>query len=178
MIGIATVYLTILSLDRLIMSHCDRQLELSKFLPFYISAIAGRWNAVSSKVYRSHFNLGIGDWRVLAALAALGSATSHQIFHLTNMDIGAVSRSMRKLNERGLVERVAGRFPGHSKPCRLTPAGQDIYSEVEAVALENERLLTRSISDEDRDALLAILSRIYASLDAFENDRRNMDDPA
>ncbi len=143
-------------------------LDLEGYVPFFLGAIANRWTALSSKAYRSAFDLGIGEWRILASLAVSGSATSLAVAKLVKMDAGAVSRAIRVLEDRGLVEPLPGRFGGRSRPYAMTPEGRDIFAALKAMALKREQGLLEPLSAPERQELLRLLARLYDHLEDLE----------
>ncbi len=144
-------------------------MRLERYVPFFLGAIANRWTAVSSKSYREKFDLGIGEWRILASLAVLGSATSLAIAKLVKMDGGAVSRGIRVLEARGLVKPLPGRFAGRTRPYALTEAGLAQFEEMMALALAREQKLLSRLTPEDRSALLRLLAQLYEILDELQD---------
>ena len=98
-------------------------MDLTRYAPFYWTAIANRWTAASSRLYLDRFGVGVVEWRILATLAALGTATSLDAARLAELDPGAANRAMNKLDQAGLVVAVPGKFVGRSKPFAMTEAG-------------------------------------------------------
>lgn len=143
-------------------------IQLDQYAPFYLAAIANRWTAVSSAEYRRLYNLGVGEWRLLASLATFKVATSIEISKVVQMDAGSVSRSMRVLEERGLIVPVAGRFMGRNKPYSLTSAGHEIHDGMKELALARQQKLLKPLSNEQRAQLLLLLSSVYEGLDDLE----------
>lgn len=143
-------------------------LDLENYVPFFLGAIANKWTAVSSRTYRSNFDLGIGEWRILASLAASGSATSLAVAKLVKMDAGAVSRAIRVLEERGLVIPLPGRFVGRSRPYAMTADGVEMFGALKVIALKREQRLLEPLSDDERKHLLRLLACVYDHLEDIE----------
>jgi DNA-binding MarR family transcriptional regulator len=143
-------------------------LDLRGYAPFYLGAIANKWTALSSNEYRAAFDLGIGEWRILASLAVMGSATSLAVATLVKMDPGAVSRGLRVLEERALVQPLPGRFAGRSRPYEMTAAGQEMHATLQAMALRREQRLLEPLSMPERKELLRLLARLYDHLEDVE----------
>lgn len=143
-------------------------LDLGAYVPFFLGAIANKWTAASSRTYRSKFDLGIGEWRILASLAVSGSATSLGIAKLVKMDTGAVSRAIRLLETRALVTPLPGRYLGRSRPYAMTAAGVAKFEALKALALSREQRLLAPLSDSERRALLGLLARVYDHIDDIE----------
>ena len=141
-----------------------RSIDLDRYVPFYITAIANRWTSSSSRDYLSTFGVGIAEWRVLASLDARGSATSLDIVNLVGMDGGAVSRAIRALEKKGFVVPVKGRFVGRTKPYAMTTTGEALSAAVRARALEREALLLQDLSEADKSKFLRLLRLVHGRL--------------
>lgn len=136
-------------------------LDLDGYVPFFLTVIANRWTASSSQDYRREFGLGIGEWRILASIGALGAATSLDVVNLVGMDPGAVSRAMHVLEERELVTPVQGKFAGRNKPYRMTEAGTTIFLAIRGRATAREALLLQDLTPAERAMLLDFLKRMH-----------------
>jgi DNA-binding MarR family transcriptional regulator len=142
----------------------NKPLELNRYFPFYIGAIANKWTSSSSRIYLRQFGIGIVEWRILVSLQAYGSATSLDIANLVGSDPAAISRGIRNLESRALVVPVNGRFPGRTKPYELTPGGQEMFKTVEKVTLAREQILLQDLSAEEREQLLVLLRKLHGRL--------------
>lgn len=139
--------------------------NLQGYFPYFLGTIANRWTATSSKFYLEEFGIGIGEWRVLASIQALGQASSQMVVNLISMDAGAVSRSMSKLAAEGLVELVRGQFAGRTKPFQLTDKGSEVYAQLLHAALKRENILLAEFTPAERDQLLALMRKMIGQID-------------
>ena len=144
------------------MSHVP--IDLQGYFPFFLGTISNRWTAASSREYLERFGIGIADWRVLASIYSLRSASSNEVVSLIFMDAGAVSRAMARLQELGLVQPVVGKFQGRTKPFEITAKGLDLYAEMQATALEREQRLLDGFSQDEREELLRLGRKMLANL--------------
>lgn len=140
-------------------------IDLNQYFPFFLGTIANRWTSTSSQLYFENFNIGIGEWRVLASIRALGTASSLEVRNLTSMDAAAISRSMKKLEEGGLVEAIEGRFAGRTKPFGMTAKGKRLYDQISVHAREREQILLQDLSTKDREQLLRSMRKILKRID-------------
>jgi len=146
----------------------EQALDLEHYFPHYLSTISNRWMSTSSRLYLSRFGIGIVEWRVLGMLGSLdqsGSSTSLEIAKALSIDPGAVSRAMRNLVAKGMVEPLQGKFLGNTKPFTMTSNGRDLFRQVRAVALEREALLLQDLNDGERSQLIALLQKVFNRLD-------------
>lgn len=143
----------------------DEPLNLDAYFPYFLGTISNRWTATSSQLYLKHFNIGIGEWRVLASIRALGSASSLEVRNLTSMDAGAISRSVKKLETSGFVKALNGRFAGRTKPFELTAEGVKLYNRVSGLALSREAVLLQDLSSQERLQLMRLMRKIIKRID-------------
>jgi DNA-binding MarR family transcriptional regulator len=128
-------------------------------------------NAVSDAVataYRNLFGLRIPEWRLVAVLAEGGAMSQQALCGRTRMDKVTVSRAAIGLVERGLIARAANPIDQRSHLVALTPEGWQLYEQVAPKALELERRLFASFSEDEKTQLAAMLARIEAAATAFD----------
>jgi DNA-binding MarR family transcriptional regulator len=143
-------------------------LKLNDFLPYRMSIAS---NAVSDAVataYRNLFGLRIPEWRLVAVLAEGGAMSQQALCGRTRMDKVTVSRAAIGLVERGLIARAANPIDQRSHLVALTPEGWQLYEQVAPKALELERRLFASFSEDEKVQLAAMLARIEAAATAFD----------
>jgi DNA-binding MarR family transcriptional regulator len=137
-----------------------RSLVLEEYFPFYLGTIANRWTAASSRTYLAEFGMGIGEWRVLASLHALGQASGQEVVNLIAMDPGAVSRAIAKLEHKQFIAPAEGRFAGRTKPFDLTAGGKEIYNSIARLALERAEFLLADLTEDERHHLFSALRKL------------------
>ncbi len=144
--------------------------RLSDFLPYRLSITS---NAVSGRIsqeYRSRFGLSIPEWRVMAVLGDAGGLTQRDLTRLTLMDKVAVNRACKVLEERGLVVREPNASDGRSHLLELTDAGSEMHGQIMPLALEMERQLFASFTDEEVDTFRSLLSRVLTEAEALATE--------
>lgn len=143
-------------------------LKLNDFLPYRMSIAS---NAVSDAVataYRNLFGLRIPEWRLVAVLAEGGAMSQQALCGRTRMDKVTVSRAAIGLVERGLIARAVNPTDQRSHLVALTTEGWQLYEQVAPKALELERRLFESFSEDEKALLSAMLARIEAAATAFD----------
>jgi DNA-binding MarR family transcriptional regulator len=139
-------------------------IDLQDYFPFFLGTVANRWTTTSSRIYFETFGVGVGEWRVLASIRALGQASSQQIVGLISMDAAAVSRSVAKLEQDGFIAKVQGRFIGRTKPYELTGEGRDLYDALREVALAREDRLLGALSAQERQTLIQLMRKVMTRI--------------
>lgn len=134
--------------------------RLADFLPYRLSITS---NAVSGRIaqeYRARFGLSVPEWRVMAVLGDAGPLTQRDLTRLTLMDKVAVNRACKVLEERELAARRPNASDGRSHLLELTDAGREMHAQIMPLALEMERRLFASFSDEEIETFRGLLGRV------------------
>jgi len=78
-------------------------------MPYQLSVTSNAVSRLIAEQYQARFGLKIAEWRVMAVLGDIGSATQRELAEATLMDKVAVNRACKVLEDRALIERE----PGH-----------------------------------------------------------------
>lgn len=141
------------------MSHTTR---LGHFLPYLLSITANTVSVRIADEYRNRFGLNVPEWRVMAVLGDSGALTQRQLTRLTIMDKVAVNRACKVLEKRGLACRQPNADDGRSHHLELTDAGRAMHGAIMPLALEMERRLFSTFTEEELTLFRTLLARIRA----------------
>ena len=97
---------------------------LDDFLPYRLSVAASRVSRRFARRYGAESGISIPEWRVLAHLAEGGPVSVRDIHARVDMDKSKVSRAAARLEEAGLVRKVAAALG-------LAEAGQTLATQVQ-----------------------------------------------
>lgn len=123
--------------------------------------LAGHLTAELLTVYERH-GLGEGEFDVLATLRRAGAPFERapgELAEHTMVTTGAISKRVDRLADAGLVERRASAGDGRRRIVALTPAGARLIDAAFTEHIANEQRLLAGLSDDDRDALEALLAK-------------------
>lgn len=153
---------------------------LETFLPYRLSLLSNTVSQGVSNAYRKPYGLTVIEWRVIAVLGRFPGLTASEIMQRTVMDKVAVSRAVRSLQDRGLLERSPHTQDRRRLPLKLSPdKGIELFRQVVPRALNYESELLESLSDEERGKLDYLLSKLQKTADrlnrppAPENNQGN-----
>lgn len=135
-------------------------LELERFLPYRLSVISNHISQTIAHAYAERFGIGITEWRVLAVLGRYPELSANGVAERTAMDKVAVSRAVARLLKTGLIEREVHGSDRRRSVLRLSAAGYRVYDQVAPMALDYERELLASFSEEERATLDRLLTRL------------------
>jgi DNA-binding MarR family transcriptional regulator len=142
-------------------SRCSSlALNLDNYIPAQINFLASKISASASAVYLPKFGIGITAWRIMAQLAHEAWVGASHICQVTGMDKGAVSRSLRELEARQLIEIRADALHGRRQLIALTGKGVALHDTMVHIAVAREHYLLQDFSDSEVEQLLNFLRRM------------------
>lgn len=110
------------------------------------------------------YAIGAGFWQ-LVAIAHHGDIRVSDLATELNLDISTVSRQLKVLAHRGLIEKVADAEDARVAKVRLTPNGERILEELRT---RRHAVLERALQNwesERRETLFALLEDLVRELD-------------
>ncbi|WP_417485469.1 MarR family winged helix-turn-helix transcriptional regulator [Maricaulis salignorans] len=135
-------------------------LRLGDYLPYRLAIASNQVSSMVARAYQSRFGITIWEWRVIAILGEGHPVTAQGLCDVTAMDKVSVSRAVRSLADRGVIERSSNRADRRSHLLALTPAGRAIYAEIAPVALEAEAALLAGLTPDEVALLSTLLDRL------------------
>ncbi len=139
------------------MTNGKKQLILAKFLPYQLSITSNAISDLIARAYRGRFALKIPEWRLMAVLGEVSSATQRELVAATAMDKVTVNRASKALEDRALIGRAPNAADGRSHHLALTDTGRELYDQIVPLALSVEAELVHSDEAKALEAMLAQL---------------------
>ena len=138
----------------------EDRLRLGDFLPYRLAVTSNLVSRLVASAYQSRFGLTIWEWRVVAILGEGVPMTAQSIADSAAMDKVSVSRAVRSLVERDLVQRESHGSDGRARLLRLTAGGEAIYRDITPVALAEEAALVEELDADEVAVLAGLLDRL------------------
>ena len=142
----------------------DYAINLDNYIPALLTYIAIKMSGGAAAIYRRDYDITITDWRIMAQLAGEPWMPSGRITEVLGFDKAAVSRSVKSMTAKGLIET---RFHGNNRRRQylaLTAEGLRMHDQIVQIALGRERQLVAGLSDAERTVLVNFLTRMQAEL--------------
>ena len=133
---------------------------LERFTPFRLSVLANRMTRSVARIYMQRYKLSAPDWRTLAVLGRFGAMSANSVVERTAMDKVRVSRSVSRLLLLGFITRRTDPEDRRRAILDLTPAGLGVYRQIVPRALAVEEELLAVLTEEERTALEATLTKL------------------
>jgi DNA-binding MarR family transcriptional regulator len=129
-----------------------------RYVPGLVRAVANKLEGGASRFYRKHFAIGLSEWHILVALAADPWITSPILCKNAGLDKAAVSRSLARMEDQGLV--LSRDTSGRSRATALTAKGRRLHDRIAQAALTREEQLLTDFSPKQVDTLISLLTAL------------------
>ncbi len=137
-------------------------IKLESFLPYRLSVLANVTSSAIAAAYEERFGLTIPEWRVIAVLMRHPGLSAREVAAKSRMDAVAVSRAVNRLLRAGRLRREVAAADRRRSILQVSAAGAAVYRGVAPLALEFERSLLDTLTNDDRatlDRLLGVLTQ-------------------
>ena len=143
------------------------KLTLAEFLPYQLSITSNAVSDLIARAYRGKFALQIPEWRLMAVLGEVASATQRELVLATAMDKVTVNRASKALEERELIGRAPNMADGRSHHLTLTTTGRELYDQIVPMALSIEAQLETVLGSGEAKMLEAMLAKLRSQAAAL-----------
>ncbi|KAA1153068.1 MarR family winged helix-turn-helix transcriptional regulator [Pseudoalteromonas distincta] len=142
------------------------KIDLATFLPYQLTNVATRVSNDFAEVYQTKYGLNIPQWRILANLAQYGQSNAKDLCTQANMDKSTVSRAVKVLIDKGLVKSELNAQDKRAALLVLSEAGQSLYEQIAPDALNWEKQLLSTLTNEEYEVLVSIFEKLNNKLKA------------
>jgi DNA-binding MarR family transcriptional regulator len=145
------------------------EFALENFLPYRLSLLSNTISEGIAISYRKAHNLSVTEWRVIAVLGRFPGQTASEVVKRTAMDKVTVSRAVKKLLEKDLIERNALEEDRRRQPLKLTrQKGWRLYRKIVPKALAYEAELLAALTSPERKSLGVMVSKLQAMAESLK----------
>ena len=134
--------------------------HLLDFLPYRLNRLSESVSRDFQRIYGAHEGLNRPQWRVLATLAELGTATATDIGRHSSMHKTKVSRAVAALDARRWLRRADDAADRRLAHLTLTAAGLAAHDRIAPLMAAHEAALLARLSQSDRAALMRGLAAL------------------
>lgn len=134
-----------------------RVIDIDTYGPYFLTAVNTALSRSASAIYLRDFGIGVTEWRVLSWLATEPGIAAARICEVIVLDKAAVSRSVARLDQLGLLDVASSDSDPRRKKLALNAAGMALHDRILARALEREARLIEGVDPEDMEAWLRVM---------------------
>ncbi|WP_371375127.1 MarR family winged helix-turn-helix transcriptional regulator [Thalassotalea aquiviva] len=135
-------------------------LTLQDFLPYRLSALSNRISQSLASQYSAQFGLSVQEWRILAVLGEANTLSAVAITNRIAMDKVAVSRAVKKLIEKGLIQKCMDESDNRRFELALTATGRETYNKLTPIALAHEQRVVAKLNESEQQLLFDLLNKL------------------
>ncbi len=140
----------------------DKILDLDTFLPYQLAVLSEAVSRSIAQIYALRFDLSRDEWRVLAALHNAPPTRTASVIEQTTLDKVSVSRALRRMEEKALVERTTDPQDARGYLIRLTAGGRLLFRKIVPMVQAREQFLLEGLEDAERAALQSGVQKLLA----------------
>lgn len=138
---------------------------LQDFLTWRLHRLAKLTDRHSSDAYASHFGLGVGEARCLAAIGQFAPLSVKDLAARANLDKAQASRAAQMLVERQLVLKSASETDARGVVLTLTRTGRPLWKRVMRLIEQRNADIFGCLSAAEQRQLEAVFDRLIAHAD-------------
>jgi len=130
---------------------------------------AAFWTQMEAELLAAGHELNFSQYITLKHLAAEGAASVTDLAAVAQLNPGAMTRLLDKLEQRGIVTRVADPTDRRALRIHLTEAGATIWQDINHCGQRVRERATRGMSEADRETLTRLLTQVRDNLSPSES---------
>ncbi len=138
-------------------------MNLERFIPALLLFLSNRLSSTGTAAYTRALGIGVMEFRVMVMLAAEPEIAANRIVEVIGIDKGAVSRTLKALEERGLVIAHAPQ-ERRRQLYALSSQGRRVHDRALAIAEKRQDLLLEGVADQDRERLIGLLHTMLGNV--------------
>lgn len=126
--------------------------------------------------HRRAFGLSGIEWRIMSQVGDHAPLSLNDLADLLNLDRGQVSRAVKAMVERGLLD--SRRRPGGPAiVITLSEEGAGVHARMVALAIERNQFLVGDIPDEEIDRVSQVLDHVTRQAQILLDEERALGSP-
>ena len=142
--------------------------ELPKLMTFRLSRLQARANAQAARILKKHAGISLSEWRIFVTIETNGKITPTEIVRLTSFDKSLISRTIKGLQEKGLICADTSEDDGRSFAIDFTPEGLALFENARPVMRKRQQLLRGALTANELDVLFRVFDKLDDALDEME----------
>jgi len=138
--------------------------DLNSHIPTKVAIFANRLSRSASRFYRESYGIGVVEWRLMMFIGHASATRANHICGATDLDKGAVSRSLRVLQRMGIVSVREDGVDSRRNNVSLTAKGRALHDRMVPVALERQRELVSELTPHEVETFNRLIDRLQAKV--------------
>lgn len=145
-------------------------IDMDSHIPALIATAGGRISLHAQRESARRHDLDLREWRIMQIVGEAEDRTVNEIADRIAMDRGGTSRSIARLEGRGLLTRQDDPQDRRRAMIRLTTKGRRLQDQIAAFAAAREARLLSGFTGAEVEALRAALLKLSDAAQAMLED--------
>lgn len=137
---------------------------LDRLVSFRLARISNGLSLFTARIYGGDHGINLLDWRIISTLKYKPNSTPVEIVKGIDADKGNVSRSLIKLENKGLVVRIHDSTGKRKVSVTLTEQGNAVFEKINPIARARERHLLSVLNKAELEQLEVILDKLVTQV--------------
>jgi len=134
--------------------------DLNQHLTYRIARLQAKLSAQASELLKDHLSLSLSEWRALAVLYNPEVETQKDVLLAMGLDKGQISRTIKRLEEKGLIQTDKSTADNRLRKISLTPSGVDTVDKMFPIMMQRQAHLQNGFTSEELKQLFNFLNRL------------------
>ena len=143
-------------------------LDLNSHIATRVAIFANRLSRAASRFYRKKYGIGVVEWRLIMYIGRAKETRANRICSETDLDKGAVSRSLATLQRMGMVTVKEDGADSRRNNVALTVKGRALHSELVPIAFERQTKLVAGLTPAEVRLFMALIAKLQAKVSGGE----------
>ncbi len=144
-------------------------LELEDFPSVMLMRVANAVQMQTTRAYSERAGLAPTEWRLLARLWRSAPMKFGELCRLSFLDKGHVSRTLRELQDRGLVATHPDPEHGRRQWVEITSEGRALVRRIMPAARRAQLRLLEQLDSAERKAMYSALRKLLSTTDGVDH---------
>jgi len=143
--------------------------ELTSLVGFVVYRLSATLGSLGERDAQEVAGLSLPEYRCMATLATKGSMGVIALCQAMMIDKAWVSRTLSRLQDKGLVASASDREDARRTVYGTTPKGRRLARRLIQRALQRQRAVLEGLSEAERRQLAALLARMQHNADRMKD---------
>jgi DNA-binding MarR family transcriptional regulator len=139
-------------------------IDLNDHIATRVAIFANRLSRAASRFYRKSYGIGVVEWRLMMYIGRTSETRANRICNETDLDKGAVSRSLATLQRMGIVSVKEDGSDNRRNNVALTAKGRALHDEIVPIALQRQTALVADLTPVEIRLFLGLIQRLQAKV--------------
>ena len=143
-------------------------LDLKDHIATRVAIFSNRLSRAASRFYRKNFGIGVVEWRLIMYVGRAKETRANRICSETDLDKGAVSRSLATLQRMGMVSVKEDGADSRRNNVALTAKGRALHGELVPIALERQAKLVVDLTPDEVQVFIGLIAKLQTKVSGGE----------